>query len=289
MPERDAEQVRALLVQFDGIVEGIFRTRNLRRAMVRSLLLCDVLVFLDRSSLFMVAQRAKSELTSARFFSGLDLPWDAELALDVARWDFGYDDPFIVMFPREIVFQEPEQRRLILESIASAHVESEVQRVNRLTSVITITPVFGPASYALDDRLCFVIMPFSPTLGRIYESIVKLTVEQEGLVCRRADDFKTNRVIIQDIWKAICEARLIIADLTGLNPNVMYELGMAHTVGKETIMIYQRQRGRAPKFPFDIGHMRRIEYVNSAPGGKQLERDLEATIKGILTPVAANR
>ena len=41
------------------------------------------------------------------------------------------------------------------------------------------------------------------------------------LVCRRADDYKTSGAIIQDIWKAICKARIIIANLTNLNPNVM--------------------------------------------------------------------
>jgi len=124
-------------------------------------------------------------------------------------------------------------------------------------------------------------MPFDEDLTRIYQSIIKPTVESMGLVCRRADDYKTSRAIIQDIWKAICEARIIIADLTNLNPNVMYELGIAHTVGKETILIYQRKE-KEIKFPFDLIHIRRIEYEDTALGGKKLENDLKETIKTIL-------
>jgi predicted nucleotide-binding protein len=62
----------------------------------------------------------------------------------------------------------------------------------------------------------------------------------------------------------------------------MYELGMAHTLGKETVLIYQK--GEAPKFPFDLAHIRRIEYKNDAIGGKKLEDQLRETITNILTP-----
>ena len=103
-------------------------------------------------------------------------------------------------------------------------------------------------------------MPFTADLTKIYQTFIKPTVERPefNLVCRRADDVKSNRAIIQDIWKSLCEARLVIAVLSGLNPNVMYELGVAHTLGKETILIYQR--GEDIKFPFDLAHIRRIEY-----------------------------
>jgi len=83
--------------------------------------------------------------------------------------------------------------------------------------------------------------------------------------------------------KSICEARIVIADLTGLNPNVMYELGIAHTVGKETMLIYQKTENTL-KFPFDLAHIRRIEYENTAPGGKKLENELRETLVNILNP-----
>ena len=62
----------------------------------------------------------------------------------------------------------------------------------------------------------------------------------------------------------------------------MYELGMAHTVGKETVLIYQK--GGRLAVPFDLAHIRRIEYEDDALGGKTLETDLRLTIRTILAP-----
>jgi len=151
-------------------------------------------------------------------------------------------------------------------------------------NLIQINPVFGSPSYTIDPRLAFVLMPFKPDLTVIYQNFIKPTVQDQvyGLVSRRADDIKSNRAVIQDIWKSICEARLIIADLSGLNPNVMYELGIAHTLGKESILIYQR--GEEIKFPFDLAHIRRIEYTNDPLGGKTLVDDLRATLEAVLSP-----
>ena len=209
-------------------------------------------------------------------------------ALGSARWELGFEDPFLLRFQRALLDQDQTQRHLPLLAIASAHVESEYQRVAKMTSLIQINPLFGPASYAVDERLAFVPMPFKEDLTRIYREIVKPVVEAAGLVCRRADDLKTTRAIIQDIWKAICEARLVIADLTGLNANVAYELGIAHTVGKETILIYQLNPGEDLTFPFDLAHIRRIEYHDSATGGRKLELDLAETVKSALNPVVVS-
>lgn len=202
----------------------------------------------------------------------------------------GFEDSFIIVFPNVLLNKEKVQRQSELEAIAIAHVDSEYQRMLKMTSLIQINPLFGSASYSVDDRLAFVLMPFAESLTKIYTSLIKPTVEEVGLVCRRADDFKTNKAIMQDIWKAICESRVVVADMTDLNPNVlnpnvMYELGIAHTVGKETILIYQRRSSEAIKFPFDLAHIRRIEYEDSATGGKKLEHELSETLKSILEPV----
>lgn len=128
-------------------------------------------------------------------------------------------------------------------------------------------------------------MPYDDDLTRIYEYIVKPIVESKDLDCKRADDYKTIKAVIQDIWKAICVSRLVIADMTDLNANVMYELGIAHAVGKSTIIIHQRRRKVQDiqrKFPFDLAHIRRIEYEDTAEGGQKLEHELSATIDTVL-------
>jgi hypothetical protein len=100
--------------------------------------------------------------------------------------------------------------------------------------------------------------------------------------CRRADDYKTNKAIMKDIWNAICQSQVIIADMTGLNPNVMYELGISHTVGKETIMIIQQNLSENQKFPFDISHIRRIQYRNEIEEYPRFKKELSKTLDFVL-------
>ena len=108
---------------------------------------------------------------------------------------------------------------------------------NNAPYMVHINQIFGGIQDHINERLAFVLMPFTDELTRIYSLIVKPIVGSKDLDCRRADDYKTITAIIQDIWRAICESRLVIADMTGLNPNVMYELGIAHAVGKDTYLI----------------------------------------------------
>jgi hypothetical protein len=62
----------------------------------------------------------------------------------------------------------------------------------------------------------------------------------------------------------------------------MYELGIAHTIGKDTILMYQNKSGEAVKFPFDLAHIRRIEYENTMAGGERLIQGLKETVGSIL-------
>lgn len=154
-----------------------------------------------------------------------------------------------------------------------------------MTQLIRIDPLFGPPTFLPNPQLCFVIMPFTDELTQIYERIIKPTVEAHNLACMRADDIRTNQAIMHNIWKSVCEARMIIADLTLGNANVFYELGIAHTVGKETILISQREERRRP---FDVLHLRTIIYEDTALGGDHLRRELSATIEAVLNPALLN-
>ena len=71
-------------------------------------------------------------------------------------------------------------------------------------------------------------MPFEPSLAGVFDSIIRPVVQSKGLECKRADDYKTNTAITRDIWNAICQSKVVIAEMTGFNPNVMYELGLTH-------------------------------------------------------------
>tara|TARA_R110002124_G_scaffold47149_1_gene140661 strand:- start:11388 stop:11741 length:354 start_codon:yes stop_codon:yes gene_type:complete len=107
---------------------------------------------------------------------------------------------------------------------------------------------------------------------------IKPTVEKiDNIKCFRADNIYDNKPIIEDIWKSINEASIIIAELTGRNPNVFYETEIAHTVGKEVILITQN----IDDVPFDLRHLRCIVYEYTPRGIELLETNLSNTIENI--------
>ena len=85
---------------------------------------------------------------------------------------------------------------------------------------------------------CFIVMPFSvESLNIVFEDFVKPTlVDRCKLRVERGDDLFGSNVIMDDIAKSIKRSRLIIADLTGKNPNVFYEVGIAHALNKEVLL-----------------------------------------------------
>ena len=283
MPKEINGTITALLDQFMKLVADRVHASGLPRAAVRSMLPCSTINVLDSDHLYVAGQKHAGMPSTIGIYRR-DKRFTIDQVSQSARWEFGFDDPFVIQFPAEAIDQEAAEREPALTAIAASHVMSETERIERQMRIIQINPVFGPASFTVDPRLAFVLMPFTDELTRIYATIIKPIVEEEsfGLVCRRADDIKSNKAIIQDIWKSICEARLVIADLSGGNPNVTYELGIAHTIGKETILIYQR--GGERPIPFDLAHIRRIEYDNDALGGKKLEQELRGTIEELLKP-----
>ena len=138
--------------------------------------------------------------------------------------------------------------------------------------------VFGGGSFTLDPTLCFVLMPFSGEMRPVYEDHVKLVVEALGLTCTRADEILGGGPITSDIWEKICRSRVIVADLSGRNPNVFYELGIAHALGKDVVLLSQG----TTDLPFDIRNLRCISYAYTPRGMKELESQLKATIEGLL-------
>lgn len=104
-------------------------------------------------------------------------------------------------------------------------------------------------------KICFVLMPFKDKFDSVY-SVLKEVITEAGYVCVRADEIFKPGSILNVIIEMIERADLIIADLTDRNPNVFYELGYAHAIGKNTILLTQK----TSDVPFDIRHRRYIRY-----------------------------
>lgn len=116
-----------------------------------------------------------------------------------------------------------------------------------------------PDSSALltsSSNLCFVLMPFGDPFDSVYREIIKPQIFKAGLEALRADEVFEPGSIMEQIRSAIQQARICIADLTGKNPNVLYELGIAQTLGKPTVLLTQN----IADIPFDLKQYRMIVY-----------------------------
>jgi len=141
-----------------------------------------------------------------------------------------------------------------------------------------VEPLFGIPDAIVEKLDVFVLMPFKADMLPVYEDHVKPTCASMGLTVRRADDFFTAHSVVQDIWKAIVSARLIVADCTDRNPNVFYEIGLAHTIGKPTILLTQKSED----VPFDLRHLRYIAYQLTPRGMKEFEKTFTETLRNVL-------
>ena len=130
----------------------------------------------------------------------------------------------------------------------------------------------------IDGRLCFVAMPFRPELEAVYHTIQDAT-GYCGLKCVKADDIPKSNRITDDIRDCVKSARIVIADLTESNPNVVYEVGLAHGREKRVVPI------RQPKgtVPFDLSDIRdlKIDVNNLAALKSQLVEYLKNCISTI--------
>jgi hypothetical protein len=148
------------------------------------------------------------------------------------------------------------------------------------TKSMFVQPLFNKPDLFSDNGQfdIFVLMPFSFDLKKVYEEHIKNVAANLHFKIARADDFFSANTIMHEVWSAICKARIIIADCTSRNPNVFYEIGLAHTVGKPVILITQNQ----DDVPFDLRHIRYIPYEYTPHGMKKFEVDLAKTISAEL-------
>jgi len=136
------------------------------------------------------------------------------------------------------------RRRMLEDAVTSRH-------------TMIVTPVFSPIEYTFEPLQLFVLMPFTEPWSDDVYHLIKEVGTASGLHVVRADDIFDPTIIINDIWKMINSSGLLIADISVHNPNVFYELGIAHTLGKKVVLIKAEGGGRSP---FDIGFWRYLEY-----------------------------
>lgn len=133
--------------------------------------------------------------------------------------------------------------------------------------------LYGPPKSRGGSRRasCFIVMPFSEAWSAEVHRILASACESAGVRPVRGDDLFTPTDIIEDIWQSLNSADFVIADITGRNPNVMYELGMAHTLAKPVLILSKY----AGDIPIDLATRRVILYGQS---GEDWREDLAQKI-----------
>lgn len=130
---------------------------------------------------------------------------------------------------------------------------------------------------AIEPTLISAMMPFHPSFDPVYVAL-KQVAESCGLHCRRADDIWESPAVIQDVVSLIDKSRVVICDCTGRNPNVFYEAGIAHALGREVILITQN----ADDIPFDLRHLRYVQYLNNGEGLTNLSERLQQRLEALI-------
>ena len=135
-----------------------------------------------------------------------------------------------------------------------------------------------PENEKIELTLVSAMMPFNAGFSAVYDTI-RAAAENVGLRCRPADDIWENPAVIQDIVSLVDKSRVVICDCTGRNPNVFYEIGIGHSLGREVILITQIDAD----IPFDLRHLRYVPYLNNAEGRLALQTALESRLTTLLS------
>lgn len=134
----------------------------------------------------------------------------------------------------------------------------------------------NPRDFEIDNRQVFVLTPFNDNYREPFIFIRDVCIKL-NLKCIRGDEEYIPNEIFPSIVKQILKSRLIIANITGRNPNVMYELGVAHALGKSTIIVAQD----FTDIPFDLNNKRIIIYKNFD--------DLQLKLENSITDMLINK
>ena len=177
----------------------------------------------------------------------------------------------------KLILKEKADGQYLLTTLTGEFISTEISEIEAIQQ-ITFTPsVFKIPKKPTNSKLISVMMPFNPAYRGTYEAIKRVADHME-LECLRADDIWENSTFIQDIFDLIFCSRIVVVDFSERNPNVMYETGIAHTLGKIVIPITQSIND----IPSDLGHHRALKYLPNDEGYRNLSNELYKRIKTII-------
>jgi hypothetical protein len=127
---------------------------------------------------------------------------------------------------------------------------------------------------------CFILMPFGEWNDKYFETIYNPAIKDAGYEPLRADSLFASGSVIEQIWDQIIKAKVLLADLSGKNANVFYELGLSHAISKPIVFI----SNNIEDVPFDLRHLRVIIYDVREPNwGEELKKNITSFLKSTKT------
>jgi hypothetical protein len=114
-------------------------------------------------------------------------------------------------------------------------------------------------------------MPFDDDFRKIYDRLIVPALNRAGYEVTRADSELDQQNVLKDVVRGIAMADLVIADLTSRNPNVLYELGLSHALGRNTVLLAQSM----DEVPFDLRSYRIVRYSTEFDEAENLASQLE--------------
>jgi hypothetical protein len=120
-------------------------------------------------------------------------------------------------------------------------------------------------------------MPFADEYRPIFDECIKPVAQELQLIIKRGDDFFARHAIMADVWTALVQTEMVVAEYSGRNANVFYELGIAHTLGRPAVLIARSLES----IPFDLRHLRTLVYEPTPDGFAMLRDNLKDALSRI--------
>jgi hypothetical protein len=223
-----------------------------------------------------------------RHYRGENLPEDRSFLANTVTESFSVPpervEEFISVFLEDLraaeLLEDQSGKQRVMDI---THVPSEAGGVSSGATAEEYLKKVSKGVTVESSDTCFVMMPFGNPIGGYYELIYEPAIKKAGLTPVRADTdiFGTGKIIDQ-IWSGLQTAKVLVAELTGRNPNVLYELGLAHALHKPVVLVSSNEGD----VPFDVRHVRVIYYEVTDPfwGEKLIAKVAENIVSAIKNP-----
>lgn len=181
-------------------------------------------------------------------------------------------DGLALTFLRKMIGQNDENMDVVINYVSQKCTNSgeDISSDNTIGRKIVFSPsIFSIPSEPVNPQLISVMMPFNSTFDNVYSAISGAATDAQ-FACNRVDDIWNHSTVIQDVFSLIFQSYIVVCDFSGKNPNVFYEAGIAHTLGKHVVPITQSEQD----IPFDLQHHRYAKYLNNGEGLEKLKQEL---------------